>query len=70
MQEFTVTYMLGDAEVERLKAIQQAYKEKGYDNTIEALFNGLILAGCKYDIAAKLDFAEKNAAAIEKRATI
>ena len=66
--EFTVTYTLNDAEVERLKRIQAAYKEKGYDHTIESLFTGLMLLGCKYDIADKLDFAEENAAGIEKRA--
>ena len=68
--EITVTYRLDSAEVERLKKIQAAYKEKGYDQTIESLFTGLMLLGCKHDIADKLDFAEKTAARIEKRATV
>ena len=66
--EITVTYTLNDAEVERLKRIQAAYTEKGYSQTIESLFTGLMLLGCRHDIDAKLDFAEANAAGIKKRA--
>lgn len=59
MQEITVTYLLNQKEIERLKRITKEYKKKGLDLSIEKQFENIMCYGCKYDIDNRFKFHEE-----------
>ena len=60
MKEITVTYLLLDEELERLKRITEAYKkQQGLDTTPCRLFESIMLCGSKYDIDKKFSTHEE-----------
>lgn len=59
MKIFTVTYILGEDELERLRRITERYKEKGLDLPIEKQFEGIMQAGSRYDIDGKFKYHER-----------
>lgn len=58
MIELQVKYIIDDKTEAKLKRVQELYKARGLDLTIEEMFNNLMIMGSKADIMKRLDYTE------------
>ena len=58
MMEISVKYSLTDEDEQRLQNIVKEYIKQGLKLPMEKLFEGIMLAGSRYDIDKKFKFHE------------